>query len=490
MWICATAVVSGCVYADGTDDENSTNEMLDVPFIPSDEFAQFTTDDADAESEVGKADGVLPSRFDLLATQSPVRDQGRRGSCATFAAVAITEHMYRKLGVFTNPDFSEQFVFWNTHGIISNAFGFEGSTPGMQLDAIAQDGVPMESTWPYELDSWKSTPATHPECVGLAPLSLSCVTNGLPPELALSSTHYRGGFATSVRKQTEELKAYMFNHGDPVAIAMFTLHTAWFASYHSREGIVTLPTARTFPPTTGHVVVAVGWDDNMRAARLDADGNPELDADGNPIEDEGFLLVRNSWGTTGWGQRNSRQPGYGWISYRYWNRFGTLATAAHPPGVASRIENCSNGSDDNGDGRVDCDDRTCTNTSACAEHGSSTLEFLGPASIPDNSEIGLRTTAYEPRGGAISVSVFAIQIQHPFSGDLEITLVHPSGRRALLRRNSGTRTVDVREPYITHEFDGLDADGAWAVVVKDLATGDVGTLRSWSLVLRRQLMVP
>ena len=36
----------------------------------------------------GKADEILPARYDLVMTQSPVRSQGRRGVCSIFGSIA------------------------------------------------------------------------------------------------------------------------------------------------------------------------------------------------------------------------------------------------------------------------------------------------------------------------------------------------------------------------------------------------------------------
>jgi len=52
---------------------------------------------------------------------------------------------------------------------------------------------------------------------------------------------------------------------------------------------------------TGHAIVAVGYDDNMKIKNTNPGG----------IETTGALLIRNSWGT-GWGN-----AGYGWIPYDY-----------------------------------------------------------------------------------------------------------------------------------------------------------------------------
>jgi C1A family cysteine protease len=68
-------------------------------------------DDLPAE---GKADEVLPRRYDLVMTQSPVRNQGSRGVCSIFGTIALMEHLYIVEGTLASPDFSEQFLQWST----------------------------------------------------------------------------------------------------------------------------------------------------------------------------------------------------------------------------------------------------------------------------------------------------------------------------------------------------------------------------------------
>src|SRR5882724_11906107 len=47
--------------------------------------------------DIGKADGVYPKKStDLVALQSPVKDQNRRGVCTIFATTALMEHLYLK----------------------------------------------------------------------------------------------------------------------------------------------------------------------------------------------------------------------------------------------------------------------------------------------------------------------------------------------------------------------------------------------------------
>jgi C1A family cysteine protease len=74
----------------------------------------------------------------------------------------------------------------------------------------------------------------------------------------------------------------------------------------------------------------VGYDDNLEIQAMDKDGRPAVDAAGKPIKQKGFFLFKNSWGTSNFGVSNSKAPGYGWISYRYVQEYGSVYTSDPP----------------------------------------------------------------------------------------------------------------------------------------------------------------
>lgn len=87
----AVALAAGCAtterVAPPTDDGDrlpSTPASLLLDGLPDNDALPITV----------KADRVFPARFDLLDTQSPVRDQGARGTCVKFAIAALVEHLH------------------------------------------------------------------------------------------------------------------------------------------------------------------------------------------------------------------------------------------------------------------------------------------------------------------------------------------------------------------------------------------------------------
>ncbi len=134
-----------------------------------------------------------------------------------------------------------------------------------------------------------------------------------------------------------------------------------------------------------------------------------------------------------------------------------------------------------------------------------------PMSIPDNDPIGAYSplvvsgvpTASMSLGDLASVTM---DITHTWDSDLDIVLVAPDGTTfiylasgvgssgdnftntvftptAVTAIASGTApftgTFIPADPFST--FNGIDPNGTWNMFIADFATGDVGTLNSWSL---------
>ncbi|HEY3359079.1 MAG TPA: hypothetical protein VGQ83_37865, partial [Polyangia bacterium] len=108
LWALVAALALGCTTSGGGTPLNTDDE----PPL-SDHDAVFAgAPGHDSLPDIGKADAVYPKKFtDLLAFQSPVRNQSSRGVCTIFSTTALMEHLYLKKG-FANPDFSEQYLQW------------------------------------------------------------------------------------------------------------------------------------------------------------------------------------------------------------------------------------------------------------------------------------------------------------------------------------------------------------------------------------------
>lgn len=106
------------------------------------------------------------------------------------------------------------------------------------------------------------------------------------------------------------------------------------------------------------------------------------------------------------------------------------------------------------------------------------------ASIPDNNSTG-RTSTINVSGVSNVTSVqVALDIDHTWRGDLEVTLTNPQGvtRTVIARTNPGDSTDDIVGVFNVTGFSG-NGNGTWTLRVRDLARFDTGTLRSWGLAL-------
>ena len=82
-----------------------------------------------------------------------------------------------------------------------------------------------------------------------------------------------------------------------------------------------------------------------------------------------------------------------------------------------------------------------------------------------------------------------IEIDHGYLGDLEISIVAPSGDAVLLQgRTLGVKkklqtTYSMTTTPALQLLLGVGAQGQWQLQVVDAIAGDTGTLRSWQLKL-------
>jgi len=449
--------------------------------------------------EEGKADAVYPRQFDLVASQSPVRNQRSRGVCSIFSTVALMEHLYIREGSLPNPDFSEQYLQWSAKSEVRSFLDTEGSSAEKNLEAINRFGIVAEGAWPYEPTKWNTT--NDPACTGEM-MPVRCYTNGEPPAAARSAQRYTLPRGRWINSSATSLKAHMSTKRTAVVIGGTFFYQAWnhgasslpVSNTYKRKGYITYPNdedkAASAMRPAGHSILLVGWDDNLEVPRLNAMGQPLTDAMGRPVVERGFFLFKNSWGTGSFGVENPRGDGYGWISYRYVKEYMT-AYVSDLPTVTPPAETCDNMADDDRDGRTDCDDTECALAPACAPAATTTSHANSTgAAIPDNNTTGVRSTLAVAPGGTISGVTVTVDATHPYRGDLVVKLLHPAGREAVLLDRQGAGDDDVRQSFTVTSFNGLDAAGNWTLVIVDTAASDVGRLNRWSLEVARGTASP
>ena len=485
-------LAAGCSSSDGEPGGGGSIDN-DAPLSDLDSLFKDAPDNAKLD-ELGKADAVYPKLYtELVSLQSPVKSQARRGVCSIFATNALMEHLYLKSGNLPNPDFSEQFLQWSVKKEVGDFTNTEGSNAASNLEAISTYGIVQEQAWPYEPDKWTS--ANDPECTGES-MPVKCYTNGDPPASALAAPRFKLPAGKWVNSKTNSIKAFMTSKKQAVVVGMTFFYQAWNhrlspipvdSATYWKEAVVFYPNAKdkaeSLKKRAGHAIVLVGWDDDKEVQPLDEAGKPAVDGAGAPIKEKGFFIFKNSWGTDRFGTENPHGPGYGYLSFKYVEEYGTVY-GADVPKPEPKKELCNDGSDNDGDGKADCADSDCAADTACTGSGTDYENTTG-AAIPDNSATGVKSDIVVAEGGSISALSVTVDITHPYRGDLIVKLVRQGGGEAILSDRAGGSADDLKKTFAVTAFDGQDAAGTWSLVVIDKAKSDVGKLTSWKLSITR-----
>jgi subtilisin-like proprotein convertase family protein len=107
-----------------------------------------------------------------------------------------------------------------------------------------------------------------------------------------------------------------------------------------------------------------------------------------------------------------------------------------------------------------------------------------PKAIPDNDTTGITSLIPVTGNGTVASLSLSLNISHTFVGDLTVTLVSPGGSQFVISNRAGgsTQNLVITNQAIT-AFNGQLAAGTWQLVVRDLASQDVGTLNAWSMTI-------
>ena len=107
--------------------------------------------------------------------------------------------------------------------------------------------------------------------------------------------------------------------------------------------------------------------------------------------------------------------------------------------------------------------------------------------IPDAQRQGVTSVLWVPQTGRIVQMTVSLEVEHPFVGDLHVSLTGPDGTTAVLHDRTGGSDDDLLDSYSTEEtpaladFVGSEGHGEWTLKVADLAGLDVGQLRRWGI---------
>ena len=112
---------------------------------------------------------------------------------------------------------------------------------------------------------------------------------------------------------------------------------------------------------------------------------------------------------------------------------------------------------------------------------------LPSTSIPDNDSDGvLDVIVCDQQINLESISI-GVDLNHTYIGDLRITLFSPAGTAVVLHNRNGGNSDDLLTTFDVNNTPGMNglkgesAEGAWSLLIQDLAAVDTGLLNQWSL---------
>lgn len=232
------------------------------------------------------------------------KDQGRRGTCVSFATSACLEHAHQLAH-----QRSEQFLHWaiKTRRHENPEIEDCGTYLKWAAAATCADGVCTESYWPY--DARKRPPDWGHANPGPSAAAIANANDNRtdPSALWVSSRWDAAGWASNpAQRLYERLK-----QGSPVAVSLlvyqFDGETNWTQASAAYGEVIDPVEGEPWVAAGGHAVCVVGY----KVDRLAAGG--------------GVFVFRNSWGQRfgqrlpdpGRGRYHGPRPGYGQVSAAY-----------------------------------------------------------------------------------------------------------------------------------------------------------------------------
>jgi len=477
---------AACTGAD--KDEGPTPYDDDYPVTDGDINAGAPANDSLPDDN--KADQVFPAKFEV-AFQSPVKSQGSRGVCSIFAATAQVENLYIKAGMpVGDADFSEQYLQWAAKNLSGGFPNTSGSTSEINLRTVVNFGTVKESEWTYETSQWNTS--NDPACTEGENLPTRCYTNGEPPATVNQAAKFK--LPSTRFLNTNSIKAHITSKGTGVNVGFTFFYQSWnhrrstlpISTPLWQQGVVTYPNAKdkevSLVKRAGHAIHIVGWDDNFEVCMRDEAGVDVPGTGGECKKEKGFWIFKNSWGTSGFGIDHPTGSGYGYLSYKYVQEFGS-AVAAEIPSLTPAREVCDDAADkdEDGDSKANCDDSDCASHPACSGGGTTrTFTSTPNASIPDDSATGASSTLNVTDAGTVTDVKLTVDISHSFRGDLKVTLSKGSKSFVVFDATGGSAD-DLKQTFTVAGMAGEALAGGWTLKVEDTAAQDLGTLNSWSL---------
>jgi C1A family cysteine protease len=257
----------------------------------------LNAESAGAEAEAAE----LPAVIDHRARQSPVKDQGGRGTCVSHACMGLLEAFGH-----IEDDLSEQYTHFKFNVFLGRPHNEDSglkTTDAAPFLARNDGRVCLESQWPYIPN--QATINTR-------------VANGTyaPPAAAVNNQKYGFGAYKIIEdkgltgesiKNTRYLEALLYQGYDVV----FGCHASW--DDKDNNGVLDPMLKSNGQPasTAGHAMLLIGYNRTKQ-----------------------YFIVKNSWDTT-WGHN-----GYGYFSYDFFRacaKYGFVVDSVVPAAPPAAI---------------------------------------------------------------------------------------------------------------------------------------------------------
>ncbi len=239
----------------------------------------------------------LPHEVRMMSLMPPIRDQGQRGTCTAFAAVALCEFAEK-----LQWELSPQFLYWackERDGMPE----IDGTSLETTQEALYEAGVCEESLWPY--------------CKTLRFFEDNILDagQGPAPEIAIENAKAHRLSCRVLSPNAVMQFRRILASGSPVVVGVATFNSWWRNPSTAETGRVPMPYMiigedgewhLLEEPQGGHAMCLVGYVDDAS------------------VPGGGYFIVRNSWGEE-WASECTEGAGHALMPYRYIGLFSYSA---------------------------------------------------------------------------------------------------------------------------------------------------------------------